>query len=37
MLEENDVVSTHAWMTAGTFDLTCTVHPEMNARVVVLP
>ena len=37
MLEENDVFSTHEWRTAGTFDLTCTVHPEMNAKVVVLP
>jgi len=37
MLEENDVFSTHAWMTEGTYDLTCTVHTEMNARVVVLP
>ena len=37
MLEENDVFSTHAWMTEGTYDLTCTVHPEMNAKVVVLP
>ena len=37
MLEENDVYTTPPWKTAGTFLLTCTVHPEMNARVVVVP
>ncbi len=37
MLEENDVYTTPPWTTAGTFLLTCTVHPEMNAKVVVLP
>lgn len=37
MLEENDVFRTHAWTAEGTFDLTCTVHPDMNAKVVVLP
>ena len=37
MLEENEELTTHAWMTEGTYDLTCTVHPDMNARVVVLP
>jgi hypothetical protein len=37
MLEENDVYTTPPWMTAGTYLITCTVHPEMNAKVVVLP
>lgn len=37
MLEENDVYTTPPWKTAGTFLITCTVHPEMNAKVVVLP
>jgi plastocyanin len=37
MLEENDVYTTPPWTTEGTFLLTCTVHPEMNAKVVVLP
>lgn len=37
MLEENEVWTTPPWTTAGTFLLTCTVHPEMNAKVVVLP
>jgi plastocyanin len=37
MLEENDVYTTPPWTTPGTFLLTCTVHPEMNAKVVVLP
>jgi hypothetical protein len=37
MLEENEVYTTPPWTTAGTFLLTCTVHPDMNAKVVVLP
>lgn len=37
MLEENDVYTTPPWTTEGTYLLTCTVHPEMNAKVVVRP
>ncbi|MDN5762693.1 MAG: hypothetical protein L0H41_10300 [Microlunatus sp.] len=37
MLEENDVYATPAWTTPGEYLITCTVHPEMNAKVVVLP
>jgi hypothetical protein len=37
MLEENGVYTTPPWTTAGTFLITCTVHPEMDAKVVVLP
>jgi plastocyanin len=36
MMEENAVYTTPPWMTPGTYLLTCTVHPEMNAKVVVL-
>ena len=36
MMEENDTYTTPPWMTPGTYLLTCTVHPEMNAKVVVL-
>ena len=37
MLEENDLYTTPPWKEPGTFLITCTVHPEMNAKVVVLP
>jgi hypothetical protein len=37
MLEQNGVYTTPPWKTPGTFLITCTVHPEMNAKVVVLP
>lgn len=36
MLEENGVYTTPPWNTPGTFLITCTVHPEMNAKIVVL-
>ncbi len=37
MLEENDVYTTPSWNTPGSYMITCTVHPDMNAKVVVLP
>lgn len=37
MMEENQVYTTPPWTIPGTFLITCTVHPEMNAKVVVLP
>ena len=36
MLEQNGVYTTPPWNEPGTFLITCTVHPEMNATVVVL-
>lgn len=37
LMEEDDTFSTDPWTTPGAYQLTCTVHPEMNAEVVVLP
>ena len=37
MLEENDSYTTPPWRTPGRYAITCTVHPSMNATVVVLP
>jgi plastocyanin len=37
MLEENSSYTTPPWTTPGTYQITCTVHPSMNATVVVLP
>ncbi len=37
MMEENAAYTTPPWNTAGTYLITCTVHPDMNAKVVVLP
>ena len=37
MLEQNETYTTPPWNTAGIYVITCTVHPEMNARVVVVP
>ena len=33
--ERGEVWTTPAWETAGTFRVTCTVHPEMNLDVTV--
>jgi len=35
MMETNAVYQTYKWNTAGTFYLTCSVHPEMTVKVVV--
>ena len=35
LMETTDVYTTGAWNTAGTFYLTCSVHPEMTVKVVV--
>jgi plastocyanin len=35
MLERNQSYTTGAWRTPGTYNITCTVHPEMNLEVVV--
>lgn len=35
MMQQNDVYTTASWNTPGTYFITCTVHPEMNATVVV--
>jgi plastocyanin len=37
MMEENDSYTTPPWTTPGTYQITCTVHPDMDAKVVVLP
>jgi len=37
MLEENDSYTTEPWRVPGTYQITCTVHPRMNATVVVQP
>jgi plastocyanin len=35
LMETNSVFETGRWESAGTFTLTCTVHPGMNLKVVV--
>jgi plastocyanin len=35
MMETDDVYTTGAWTKAGTFYLTCAVHPKMTVKVVV--
>jgi plastocyanin len=35
LMETNDVYTTGAWDTPGTFYLTCSVHPDMTVKVVV--
>lgn len=35
--ETGDVYKTKSWATPGTYHLTCTLHPEMNVDVVVVP
>jgi plastocyanin len=35
LLERNQVYTTGVWNTPGTYYLTCTVHPEMNLKVIV--
>jgi hypothetical protein len=37
LMQTNAVYTTGPWMTAGTFYLTCTVHPGMDLTVVVVP
>jgi plastocyanin len=36
-MQTNSTYTTGRWMTVGTFELTCTVHPGMNLKVVVVP
>jgi plastocyanin len=36
LLQTNDVFTTGRWMTIGTFYLTCSVHPGMTLKVVVI-
>jgi plastocyanin len=35
MMQTNDVFITGKWNTVGTYYLTCSVHPEMNVKVIV--
>lgn len=37
LLEQDETYTTPAWNTPGTYPITCPVHPDMNAEVVVLP
>jgi plastocyanin len=37
MMEQNESYTTAPWPNPGTYLITCTVHPDMNAKVVVLP
>jgi plastocyanin len=36
LMETNSVLETGQWKTPGTFYLTCTVHPGMTLKVVVV-
>lgn len=35
LMQTNDVYTTGAWNTPGTYYVTCSVHPEMTVKVVV--
>jgi plastocyanin len=35
LLERNQTYTTGVWNTPGTYLMTCTVHPEMNLKVIV--
>jgi len=35
MLQQNDSYTTAPWRTPGSYPITCPVHPDMNATVVV--
>jgi plastocyanin len=37
LMQTNAAYTTPPWQTVGTFYLTCTVHPGMNLKVVVVP
>jgi plastocyanin len=37
LMQTDSVYTTGRWMRVGTFYLTCTVHPGMNLKVVVIP
>lgn len=37
LMQTNAVLTTGRWMTLGTFYLTCSVHPGMTLKVVVVP
>ena len=37
LMQTNTVYTTGPWMTLGTFYLTCSVHPGMDLKVVVVP
>jgi plastocyanin len=36
LTETNDVYETGPWTTPGTYQVTCSVHPTMNLKVVVV-
>jgi plastocyanin len=35
LMQTNDVYTTGQWNTPGEYELTCSVHPEMNVTVLV--
>jgi plastocyanin len=37
MMETNAVYKTGPWLTPGTYYVTCSIHPMMNLKVVVVP
>ena len=37
MVESNGAYKTGPWLTPGTFHVTCSIHPDMNLTVVVVP
>lgn len=37
MLQQDESYTTASWNTPGTYEITCPVHPDMNATVVVQP
>jgi hypothetical protein len=37
LMATNSVYTTGEWQTAGTFYLTCSVHPDMTLKVIVIP
>lgn len=37
LMEQDQTYTTGRWNTPGTYSITCSVHPEMTTKIVVLP
>ena len=37
LMQQNSVYTTGKWNTPGTYQMTCSVHPDMTTKVVVTP
>ena len=35
LVQQNETYTTGSWNTAGTYSITCSVHPEMTVKIIV--